>query len=393
MIKSMKYLNYSILNLIFISLLIPLPLIKVGGFTSGLYLYHILSLFFLVHVAYLTIKNDMKLKVDRYAIALFSYFILCFFVNGFDLTKEWVICIISFIAFFSANLYASNVEFKIEKIVFFSKCYLFFISFLGLTHYLNNNYLYINPYVIGEGESDDFVFTGFLGLTRGSIGVIFPVLISISLIDFYKNNFKNKIFIAFSIFLAILCVLLSGSRTGLLLCIISVLLNFLIFRSKSIANLILVGFLCIFISIPYFYDYINLDRFNNLSTSYSVESRKEVQTWTINYMINHIERFLIGEGYDSKNFVKSVQHELTHPHNEFLYTIWSIGILGFLLYIAFLYNTYVNCQKKYKNNLIILYFLFFIGSMSVGSILTPSLRLAYFGFFGFFVLRAFSERR
>lgn len=393
MIKSMKYLNYSILNLIFISLLIPLPLIEVGGFTSGLYLYHILSLFFLVHVAYLTIKNDMKVKVDRYAIALFAYFILCFFVNGFDLTKEWVICIISFLAFFSANLYASNVEFKIEKIVFFSKYYLFFISFLGLTHYLNNNYLYVNPYVIGEGESDDFVFTGFLGLTRGSIGVIFPVLISISLIDFFKNNFKNKIFIAFSIFLAILCVLLSGSRTGLLLCIISVFLNFLIFRSKSIANLILIGFLCIFISIPYFYDYINLDRFNNLSTSYSVESRKEVQTWTINYMINHIERFIIGEGYDSRNFVKSVQHELTHPHNEFLYTIWSIGILGFILYIAFLYNTYVNCQKKYRNNLIILYFLFFIGSMSVGSILTPSLRLAYFGFFGFFILRTFSEKR
>lgn len=392
MIKSMKYLNYSILNLIFISLLIPLPLIKVGGFTSGLYLYHILSFIFLGHIVFLAINNKMKIKVDRYGIALFLYFIFCFFISGFDLTKEWIISIISFFSFFCANLYASNRNFSIAQIVYLSKYYLFIISFLGVTHYLNDNYLYVNPYIIGEGDADEFIFTGFLGLTRGSIGVIFPVLISIVLIDFYKNSFFNKLFISFAIFLSIICVLLSGSRTGLLLCILSVFFNFLIFRSKSIAGLITIGIVSIILIIPYFYDYINLERFTNLSSSYSVESRKEVQSWTINYIVSNIEKFIFGQGYDSRNFLRSVQHELTHPHNEFLYTIWSIGIVGFLIYIAFLYKTYINCEKKYRSNLIILYFLFFVGSMSVGSILTPSLRLAYFGFFGFFILRIFREK-
>lgn len=389
--KLMKCLKFSMLHLIFIALLVPLPLIQVGGFTSGLYLYHILSFIMLGMVLIEAIKNNFKIKYDRDSFLLFCYIIFVFFLSGIDLTKEWLIALLSFFCFFSSNLYSANSKHNIEEVRRLSKYYLLIISILGISSYLNGNYLYINPYILGEEGSDDFVFTGFLGLTRGSLGVIFPVLISLTLIDFYRNNFKDKTIISFAILASIICILLSGSRTGLFLCLIAILLNFLLFRSKSIGVIITVATSILIMLIPYFYDFINFDRFNDIGSSYSVESRKQVQGWTLEYIFNNFLQFIFGMGYDSKIFIKSIKHELTHPHNEFLYTIWSIGVVGFVLYLMFLYNNYYKSDARYKKNILIIYMIFFVGSMSVGSILTPSLRLAYLGFFGFFLVKTFRK--
>ncbi|WP_160126705.1 O-antigen ligase family protein [Acinetobacter haemolyticus] len=374
----------------FISLLIPLPLVQVGGFASGLYLYHLLSFSMLGMLILRAIKNNGVLKFDKIDFFFFIYVIFVFFLSGFDLTKEWLIAILSFFCFYISALFSLNSNYSVKDIVAISPYYLLVISFLGISSYLNNNYLYVNPYILDD-DGDGFLFTGFLGLTRGSLGVIFPILISLTLVDISERTTKGKVFVFVSILFAVFCIFLSGSRTGLALALLAICLNLIAFKSRSISYFSSFGILSVLFLSPYLYSYIDVSRYTNISSSESVTSREDIQGATISYIFNNIEHFIFGMGYNSSNFVHLIQRELTHPHNEFLLTIWSLGFVGFGLFFLMLFNIYLKCSDKYKKNLIVMYLLIFAGSMSVGGILTPSLRLAYLGFFAYFVFKSFRK--
>lgn len=388
-LKKLSIFNM-ILHLIFIALLVPLPLVSVGGFSSGLYLYHLLSFAMMGYLFLKANKNNGILKIDRIDSYFFGYVVLVFFIHGFDLNKEWIVALLSFFTFYISSLYALNNKYTINDLSSISPYYLFGISVLGISSYMNNNYLYFNPYIVDD-DGDGFLFTGFLGLTRGSLGVIFPLLISLTLIDIFQKNNREKFYIFISIIFAILCIAMSGSRTGLLLAFLAIFLNLIAFKSKSITYFILLGSLFVLILTPFFYSYIDLSRYTDISSSSSVSSREDIQVATISYIFTNLENFILGMGYNSNNFVNLIQKELTHPHNEFLLTIWSLGFVGLSLFLLMLLNIYLKCSDKYKKNLIIIYFLIFAGSMSIGGILTPSLRLAYLGFFGYFLFKTFRK--
>lgn len=378
------------LHLIFIALLIPLPLVQIGGFASGLYLYHLLSFLMLGIIIVKVNKNNGILKFDKIDFYFFAYVIFVFSISGFNLNKEWIIAILSFFCFYVSALFALNSSYSIKDIAKISPYYLLLISVLGISSYLNNNYLYINPYIIDD-DGDGFLFTGFLGLTRGSLGVIFPILISLTLVDIHERSFREKILVFASVFFAILCIILSGSRTGIILAFMAILFNFIVFKSKSISYFLSFSAIVVVFLSPLLYSHIDISRYTNVGSSGSVSSRVDIQGVTISYIFNHIEYFIFGMGYNSKNFVNLIQQELTHPHNEFLLTIWSLGLIGFGLFFLMLINIYLKCSNKYKKNLVIIYLLIFAGSMSVGGILTPSLRLAYLGFFGYFLFKSFRK--
>ena len=378
------------LHFIFIALLMPLPLVQVGGFASGLYLYHLLSFLMLGIVILKVNKNNGMLKFDKVDFYFLVYVLFVFVFFGFNLNKEWIIAILSFFCFYISALFALNSSYSIKDIAKISPYYLLGVSILGISSYLNNNYLYINPYIIDDGE-DGFLFTGFLGLTRGSLGVIFPILISLTLIDIFQRSAKEKILVFSSISFAIFCVILSGSRTGIILALLAIFLNLVAFKSRSISYFLSIGMVAVLLLSPFLYSYIDVERYTNIGSSESVSSREDIQAATISYIFNNIEHFVFGMGYNSNNFVNLIQRELTHPHNEFLLTIWSLGFVGFILFLLMLFNIYLKCSVKYRMNLIIIYLLIFAGSMSVGGILTPSLRLAYLGFFGYFIFKSFRK--
>ncbi len=378
------------LHFIFIALLMPLPLVQVGGFASGLYLYHLLSFLMLGIVILKVNKNNGMLKFDKIDFCFFIYVLFVFVFFGFNLNKEWIIAILSFFCFYISALFALNSSYSIKDIAKISPYYLLGISILGISSYLNNNYLYINPYIIDD-DGDGFLFTGFLGLTRGSLGVIFLILISLTLIDIFQRSAKEKILVFSSISFAIFCVILSGSRTGIILALLAIFLNLVAFKSRSISYFLSIGMVAVLLLSPFLYSYIDVERYTNIGSSESVSSREDIQAATISYIFNNIEHFVFGMGYNSNNFVNLIQRELTHPHNEFLLTIWSLGFVGFILFLLMLFNIYLKCSVKYRMNLIIIYLLIFAGSMSVGGILTPSLRLAYLGFFGYFIFKSFRK--
>lgn len=389
-----KYICFGV----YVGLVFPFPIIAMPGFKAGLAFYQ-LMFFILLFAVIAGIIINGRLKVRAAVVMLcvvpVSLSLAVDVVNGGYL-REWYVPFLSFMIFLVAYMYAYQSDINVGSFIRLAPHALLISSALGCLHYIGVVDLFIHPYLSDAEDTERL--TGFLGLTRGSIGVVYSVLavlvVSFRLsTDYHRSGLLTRLATLISLVLALICIILSGSRTGLIAFVLGVMFPFLVatvrlrkvkVKSVIIAPIVLVVALG---SVAYVVMNMDVTRFTAAASTESLFSRFEAQSKAVKYMVEHPSEFIFGRGYSTHDYMALTNSYLTHPHNEIIHTLWALGVIGILLFIVFWWvHIKASINTPAAPIIIGLFAVTTVTSMSVGGMFTPSLRLAYVGFFTFFLL-------
>lgn len=295
----------------------------------------------LLWTIFLYIKNKkFQLSLKPYYfyfpfVGLISLLINSYWLNTLELFASFLYLLrwVSYMSIFFAMLQVDQkFRNKIMLFLFIDGFIVVLIGFLQYFFYPNLN----NLFYLGWDNHLYRLFSSFLD--PNFVGAFF-VLFFIFIGGLLFNNLKNKkivVFYTVSLVLTFIAIVLTYSRSALIMLIVSGVLFFILKKKKKIIFLLLGSIvLFIIISSPFFY-IENL----NLFRSYSSLSR-------INYtekgLIIFKDNPLIGVGFDSYryaqykyHFEKPVNqnpvHNASGTDNSFIFILATTGIIGFFAY-------------------------------------------------------------
>lgn len=278
--------------------------------------------------------------------------------------KTLIICIVFNVAIFNIMMQYKDIT-KIAKIlVYATLCAVFTLLIVGRASLLNGRFL-------------SGIDMSFIGVKIAPIAVTIAASASLAFVFnvyLYLGKSNIKCFII-SIPL-LLCILLSGTRKALLICLAAFVFIVFVNQPKKIfRNLILICAFAVIVyylvmKVPMFYNIIGY-RFDGLveymQTGDSDESSVVTRMTLIENGIKYIKNRPI-TGYGIDNY-RPVLNSRYYSHNNFIEMLFSGGIVGFCIYYSrylFLILSYIKdffkCKKyKYKIDKFMVYmFLIFI---------------------------------
>lgn len=340
--------------------------------------------------AFFNIKKFKKylLQKNFIVILLLFFYIVVFIstINNIDVLSKTTdqnlllksIANLRFVIYIISILYIlDNIIFKknffiitlIVYIIFLADGYVEFLIGENLLGYSNNSNRIAGIF------KDEFIFGSY-------IQKVFPILFLFHLLIYkFKLNKKNFIFLSFVLILSTVIISLSGDRSALLLFILYLFLNTLIM--KGLRKFFLLNFLIsgIIISLLFFFQIgKNLETLNqryNPSSNYNkyhsaqISNNKSYLRYISADHLGHFlvvkemvkDNFIIGKGYKSFRFMcrgklgnfYPVEKGIcsTHPHNYYLQSLSSAGIIGFILlssiFLFFFHKIYYFLFNIFKN--------------------------------------------
>lgn len=312
--------------------------------------------FFGVPLAYLPIlaagfvlikRNNFKILKEASSLLQLSiiFIVYTFFssliLRGFTFKNfaYWFAWILNFIIFFSSiTFFAKRNILLSKKVIKSTTLILIFGCLTGILRYLS-------------GVSID---SNFMPVVNRNGTVVIIVLFTPLLFYLFKIKALNKSKFLISIFILLVCTLLTFSRSGL----IGVLLGFLLYYSRlNIKGLIaFVSVFIVLILIVYtgiFDDYLGR-LFNTFDTLMALTEGEEFNNSMADYnriqllqsALDIIENnFLFGTGLGLENYRKAF-HEVSHhfhdskSHNFYLSYFAELGLIGFTILILFFRKIY-----------------------------------------------------
>lgn len=374
-----------------------------------------LASFFLVLLIILLLRYKTKnhiLNANWFLSFLFVYILINIYINqiyligGVSIRDFAEIGRISgvLLFFYMGNILSSNVEIKY---LFKFACiisYLYMVILIGrLLNIIIINKIYFLFY---HNNLARFGGTSS-GLNYIWIIPLLLLIINLIVLDKYKIKFKVFINVLISIFVIVVSILLSGSRTSLVVIIVSSIMAILLKRHYSnritikrsinfklnrrkiyILLLLFFVFILIYNTNIYMNKFI-VNKFNELRyifTGQAIEIKNlnaRFNWWKIIYKNEILSHPIIGQG--------SAKSMITIADNSFLMSLYRYGIMGLLLEFAVyisLFLKYIKYIKEEDSEIylipIILLFAYLLSCIPANSFY--ELKLPYFLFFifGFF---------
>jgi len=351
-----KYINqYSIFNFLLFIWVVSVPFKNAFYQISTALLVLFLIVYIILKKDYIYLKQ-LLLKYKNLFIILFLLIVsmtISNLANDMTGTKAWIIelsfiykvvlLLLSFLYFYSKDFFSRKI--LLSFIIISLSIQVFDGIYQGIYGYD------IFKHNIGNLE---------IGLTGSTYGrTVYGFFMGISTILFYflidKNYLLNNknIFFIFMLFISVFCLLFSYSR-GAWVSLFVVLASAFLINIKSLnkRQFIFIISLSLIVLIVFF----NIDslsnRFNLLINNNS-SARYDIWSYTINLIE---EKPFLGWGVDA--FRIYAYKNIISIHNSLLEVLFSMGLLGFILWI-FLY--YIILKRIYRNyDLIVLYLFIYI---------------------------------
>lgn len=331
-------------NHFFIILLIP-------SFITGLFLPNLLCFFFILINLFLNFKKiENFFRKNIRVVTLFSFFYFFLILSSLFSNYTSHALEASFLYFFFIVFVASLVLlFEKDKkfLIYFLISGSFSVFFLSIDAFYE---LYNGQNIFGF-KSIDGRIAGLFGnrwlIGRFTIYVI-PILLSIYFLEYDNLNKISKIFITFSIIMAIFTVTLSGERAAFILLIILFFFTFIFFINKIYFRYLF--FIFLIISATIILPFLITDTSARLKsnfilylTNYDLDKNQYLSMWITSIKMFFDNPFF---GIGPNNFRLNCS-ELsyyvskwscsTHPHNITLQLLAEIGLVGFI----FVYSVFI----------------------------------------------------
>ena len=200
-----------------------------------------------------------------------------------------------------------------------------FFNMINIFIYIHSPKIYSAPKIIFGYELSKIQLQE-IGVSAMSIIAIYS-LFSITLI-------KNKLLRIIIIILSLFIILVGGKFTAILAILISLMIYLLIIKLsifKSKLKFILKTILVISFSSSFIF-YCLIRILNELFSVKNIFSGRSV-LWLdyINYILENKLSLLFGNGFFSDS--KMISY-LSHPHNQYLTILYTLGIFGFVIYYS-----------------------------------------------------------
>jgi|GEM_PF-6718386 len=257
--------------------------------------------------------------------------------------------------------------------------------------------------------TDSAAQRGFMGLNRGAVGVwcsaVSAYCVAHLLLDRRPGSARVIIYTVATALTATV-VLFSGSRTGAVACLAGVgyvaVVSLRHMRDLRTGRLMVFGTMAAAGAIYLIGPALSVvgKRLDVQSAQGSLSSRLATQAKVIKYAFTHPEAALFGNGHDTFQFRTALNTRLTHPHSEYIETLWSAGLPGLALYLVLLITLYRGIRPSGVGPDVLsigsrgMFFAGCVAGLAVGNLTVTSPRLATYGITMVFVYgMLFAARR
>lgn len=324
-----------------------------------------------VIISLFSVFSNNKLFFNKQHLYICAFLIYCFFTNIVTMAPNYGIMkvIILMLWVFSFFVLAPNIVqnshlfFKSIFVSLILLLVLFYLQFGSPFDLLGKVSTY---YRLGDEGTNPNSFSRFLGM-----GVLSGIFI-------YKKKIKlSNIIIVLTLVVALLYMLLSGSKGPLFSLLISVFI-YLLSKFKKIrwklwlfVLVLIISYMFIELSLSnVMTDFIN-NRF--LNSDRSLSTRNERYSAVLNsfklYTFNDLKLFVFGNGSGNFSYLFENKDHRSYPHNIILEILYEYGLIGILLFLkAIVSPVYIAIRSKLWRNdfvkaIIICWIYLFINSM------------------------------
>ena len=325
--------------------------------------------------------NFLKFDYNKCLLLLLSFFFISqIFIDPETIKLLKTFFLLKFFLLFNAVIYVFT-KIEINKLKKLTKILLFFVVFfifdLFFQYILNFNILGFKPSVCNPECSR---YSGLFGTELVSGGYISYIIISIFLL--VNILYKKKIIILLPLII-LFSVYITGERTALIVTTLFNIIYYSKFFKFKLINL-LFPILAIFLFLTFSKEaskirFINetIDIVQNDNKDLSFYESLKTTPWGLHYHASILmiaERPLLGNGYkafrvECKNYEylntrKKNRHKVcsTHPHNFHLEIFVDKGLIGYFLFLIFIYLIFSNFfkNKKIRENKIVFVMFFYL---------------------------------
>ncbi len=210
----------------------------------------------------------------------------------------------------------------------------------------------------------------------------------------------------FLIFTTVFLLLNTFTRSAWIGALIYIISYLIIYKKNKIFNILYyicaIAFLC-FVVITYtplkYYDFNNINFIRRITTSDTYISSTEWRTNSWKQMSSYVyESPVIGFGLDTYRLLRekqvaSVYEDPYYAHNDYLQILIELGIIGLVLYLNLIFQTFYRIYKKYlltKNKTILLSLIGIILIFGIGLVdnilMSTSLQWIMWAYIGFLLV-------
>lgn len=200
---------------------------------------------------------------------------------------------------------------------------------------------------IKEGEVRTRVFSIFTrpNMLAGYLTLLIPVAVGML---FSEKRRARKIYICTVILCMSLCLLFTMSRSGWIVCFISIVV-FVFFKKKKLVAPVIVGIAALFVFTIVFLPSVSNRILYLLSGDYIESSSTGGRVYRTIYGYHlFMENFWTGMGHGQFGGSVALNHRLNNTFsmdNYFMKTAVEMGIFGLLAFLALMYSTFAWCAR------------------------------------------------
>lgn len=318
-----------------------------------------ISLLFITWLIYRLRKRE---KLNYFLLKPISFFIIICFLSLLINSQNYkqVDLLISFLyllrwvfysaVYFSISEFNSSFKNKIVRLMIVIGAFLIVGGYLQYFLYPNLG----NLYYLGWDEHMYRMFSSFLDPNfAGAFFVLYLLFISSIFLEKLGKKFEKIIPFFLLIAMTLVAVLMTYSRSALLMFIVGSI-TFLLLKNKK--TLIYVVFVILIFAFIVFSKNFYIENMNLLRTA-SIWARINSLNNTVKIIKDH---YLIGVGFNAYryiqikyNFVKEVKVKISHANagadNSFLFILATTGIIGLSSYIYLWIKILKSSLEDYKN--------------------------------------------
>ena len=235
------------------------------------------------------------------------------------------------------------------------------VIFLGITSIISNYLIPFGYYISIEGDALDR-YNGFIGNgDANTLALVMVIGFAMILNKIAISGWDSYLFIPISI--SIISIGLSGSRSGFLLLIATIIIFLIQIKGKKFVNGAFLFLILTFLSAPILET--NINRLKNASkeqANVNVTSNR-VGKWILytNYFLNNPKSFLLGA---DKELEVGWNGSYLVAHNIYLQIIYNAGII-FLIYYIHLICRFILKRQYYEGNILIMLIPLVVGTLFI----------------------------
>ncbi len=350
----------------FIFFLIPIALIT-GPFLPDLFL-SVISIYYLIK---LVREKNFKILNDKFFILFISFYFYILLRSIFSEdpvnSLEHSLFYIRYLFFVFATIYLIN------NIKNFTRYFTIVLTIIFFTIMCDALFQFVFDFnFIGLENKGNHVINSFFG-DREVLGIyiarLTPLLIGL-LTLVLKNNFRNNLFIIFTLSFSFFITFLSGDRSEFLISIISSILILFSFKRFKIMKWIVILTISLFTILQLSFSESLKQKFiyninENINQGYFISWKHEAMAKSSYKMFDNNPLF--GQGSkmfrvlcDKEEFLYNIPHRnvgevshscSTHPHNIYLEILAENGLIGF----SFIFFIFIFFSIKIFRHIILVF--------------------------------------